>query len=257
DVTGYMRGSISWAHGTTVDNSDLDIHCKTPVGLISYSNKSISRIKGELDIDIIDPKSYKTTGKGNPVENITFKQAEALVPGKYQFLVNNYSNRNSQGFTAELEINGEIFEYSYDQKVSSAVPFATVTIAADGSYSIKHHLPTEAISREVYGLDTQKFHKVNLMCLSPNYWGNNARGHKHFFFMLDECRTKQELRGFHNENFNGELSAHRKVLEVLGVSALLEPASNQLSGVGFNATVPDNVVLRLKGDERGLIRVRF
>ena len=257
DVTGYMRGSISWAHGSTVDNSDLDIHCKTPVGKISYSHKVISQIEGKLDIDITNPNGHKASRGLNPVENITFKQAKSLLPGNYEFFVRNYSNRNSQGFTAELEINGEIFEYSYNQRVGNDIPFATVTIALDGSYSVVHHLPSSVTSRELYGLDTQKFHKVNLLCLSPNYWKENARGHKHFFFMLDGCQTKQELRGFHNENFNGELSAHRKVLEVLATSALLEPASDQLSGVGFNATVHDEVTLKLKGPKFGMVKVKF
>jgi hypothetical protein len=109
----------------------------------------------------------------------------------------------------------------------------------------------------VYGLETKQFHKVNLMCLSPNHWGENKSGNKHYMFMLDGCKTPADIRSFHNENLIPELAAHRKVLEVLGAVNMIEPSDEQLSGLGFNSTVRDEVILKLAGTHKRMIKVKF
>jgi len=38
---------------------------------------------------------------------------------------------------------------------------------------------------------------------------------------------------------------------------MLEPTDNQLAGLGFNATVKDEVILRLKGNFKRVIKVKF
>lgn len=48
------------------------------------------------------------------------------------------------------------------------------------------------------------------------YRGKNEVGNKHYFFMLEGCKSPVSLRSFHNENLNAELLGHRKVMEVLG-----------------------------------------
>ena len=54
------------------------------------------------------------------------------------------------------------------------------------------------------------------------------------------------LEVFHIENLISELTTHRKVLEVLGNTTMLEPSDKQLSGLGFNATVKDELIVKLK-----------
>jgi hypothetical protein len=109
----------------------------------------------------------------------------------------------------------------------------------------------------VYGLETNQFHKVNLVCLSPNHWEDNSVGNKHYFFMLDGCKCPTAIRGFHNENLLPELAQHRMVLEVLGATNMIEPAKKQLSGLGFNATVRDELIVKLQGTHKRMMKIKF
>lgn len=255
NVDGVLRFSIMWADND-IDDSDLDAHCVEPSGnVIYYGDKRSVATGGHLDIDIQHPQQHKKRGK-NVVENIAYPSLTNMNQGEYKFIVNQFSARNSKGFTAEIEFDGEIFTYSYDKAVSGNVNVATVTLK-DGQFSIKHHLPESNASREVYGLETNKFHKVNLVCLSPNHWGKNNVGNKHYFFMLDKCQAEGKIRTFHNENLNSDLLEHRKVMEVLGSTTMIEPNGKQLSGLGFNATVHDEVILKLSGNFNRMVKVKF
>jgi len=256
-VDGVCRFSIMWSEGDG-DNSDLDAHCKEPSGgqHIYYSHNRSSKTGGNLDIDITNPNSHKPK---KVVENITYPSLGKMIDGTYKFYVNQYAQRSSKGFTAEIEFDGELFQYTYNQplKTNQNVQVAEVTLK-DGQFSIKHILPSTSSSKELYGLDTMQFHKVNLMCLSPNHWGNNHAGNKHYLFMLENCKVDTSLRSFHSEDLEPELAKHRKVLEVLGAVNMLEPNNGkQLSGLGFNATVKDELVLRLKGSHKSMIKVKF
>ena len=81
------------------------------------------------------------------------------------------------------------------------------------------------------------------MCLSPNYWSDN-KGNKHYFFMLEDCKSEDTLRGFHVENLKADLKPHRKVLEILAFKNQIEPdpTKEQLCGIGFNATIADELI---------------
>ena len=55
-----------------------------------------------------------------------------------------------------------------------------------------------------------------------------------------------------------ELAAHRKVLEVLGNTTMINPSGGkQLSGLGFNATVRDEVIVRLQGTHKRVVKIKF
>lgn len=75
--------------------------------------------------------------------------------------------------------------------------------------------------------------------------------------MLQGCKNPNQVRGFHNEHLVSELLDHRKVLDVLGNSAMIDPVDNQLAGVGFNSTVKDEVILRLSGSHKRVVKVKF
>ena len=117
---------------------------------------------------------------------------------------------------------------------------------------------SEGSQETIWGIDTLQFHKVNLVCLSPNYWDpEHTSGNKHYFFMLEGCKCPNQIRSFHIENLKPDLAQHRKVFEVLGNTNMIEPGEHQLSGLGFDETVKDSIILRLKGSHNRVIRVNF
>lgn len=258
-VDGVLRFSIMWAEDP-IDNSDLDAHCTEPNrNEIYYSNKVSPYSGGNLDIDITQPQDHKQRYKKDVVENITFPDLSRMREGVYRFYVHNFADRGSKGFKAEIEFDGQIYSYEYDKHVSHDVAVADITLK-DGQFLINHKLPvTEGAgkSREIYGIPSNEFHKVNLICLSPNHWGENNVGNKHYFFMLDNCKSPNAIRGFHNENLLPAIAEHRKVLEVLGATNKIEPTSKQLSGLGFNATVRDELIVKLSGTHKRVIKLKF
>ena len=252
-VDGLLRFSMMWADGNG-DNSDLDLHCIEPNrNEIHFANKINRTTGGNLDIDIMQPNGKLA------VENITFPQLSKMSEGIYKLFIHQYAGRGSKGFKAEIEFNGELYSYSYDKPVSGNVQIAEVTLK-NGEFTIAHKLPATdgiGVTKEFYGLETNQFHKVNLVCLSPNHWGENNVGNKHYFFMLENCKSPVSIRGFHNENLLPELAQHRKVLEVLGATNMIESTSKQLSGLGFNATVKDELIVKLQGTHKRIIKIKF
>jgi hypothetical protein len=252
-VDGVLRFSMMWADGNN-DNSDLDLHCLEPTGNhIYFSNKINPRTGGNLDIDITQPNGKLA------VENITFPSLSKMTEGVYKLFIHQYSARSSKGFKAEIEFNGELYSYTYDKPVSGNIQIAEVTLK-NGEFTIIHKLPATdgiGVSKEIYGLESNNFHKVNLVCLSPNHWNTNNVGNKHYFFMLDKAKSPISIRSFHNENLLPELATHRKVLEVLGTQTMINSTDKQLSGLGFNSTVKDEVILKLQGTHKRVIKVQF
>lgn len=260
-VDGVLRFSIMWGEGDSSDDSDLDAWASEPSGVrIGFntgyrkdSGNERSRMSGQLDVDIQHPASF---GHKNIVENIAWIDKSRMHDGDYQLWVNQYSARNSKGFTAEVEFDGETYSYGYDRPVSGNVQVAVVTLK-NGEFSIKHLLPESSFSKPLYSLPTSEFHKVKLVCLSPNHWGESVVGAKHYFFMLNECKCDGEIRGFHIENLLPDLAQHRKVLEVLGNTTSIPQSDRQLSGLGFNSTVRDELVVRLQGSFKRVIKIKF
>ena len=259
-VDGVLRFSIMWADDTR-DDSDLDAHCEEqPGNHIYYGNKVSHETGGNLDIDIINPQAHKRDYKKEVVENITYPQFPEKDT-KFEFYVKNYSNRNSQGFKAEIEFMGVQFQYEYPRGLSHKqdVKVAKVTYK-DGEFTIQHYLqPTEGfgVEKEIYGLKTGQFHKVKLVSLSPNHWGENEVGNKYYFFFLENAQSGGNIRSFHNENLKGDLIVHRKVMEVLANTTMVDSVTNELSGLGFNSTVRDEVILKLGGSHKRVVRVTF
>ena len=64
--------------------------------------------------------------------------------------------------------------------------------------------------------------------------------------------TKEEA-----ENLIPELAEHRKVLEVLGATTMIEPSDKQLSGLGFNATVRDELIVKVSGSHKRVLKIKF
>jgi hypothetical protein len=249
NVTGFMRFSIQWNDKETPGIVDFDAHCMTPSVEIYYSHMKCTYTDGCLDVDMIDPESVG-------VENITWKNKSSIKDGNYRFFVKNFNNNNNTGFKAEIELNGEVYSYKKSGNLRGNTPVATITVK-NGQFSIKHHLTEENQSKEIWGIETGQFHKVNLVCLSPNHWGKNKVGNLHYMFMLENSKAQNQIRGFHNENLLPELLKHRKVMEVLGATNMIEPTGKQLSGIGFNSTVRDEIIIKCSGNFKRMLKVKF
>ena len=249
-IDGLLRCSLQWNDEDTKGIVDFDLHCQESDGShINYSDKRSNVTNGWLDVDMIRPSKIG-------IENITWQKK--LPDMKYKFFVKNFCGSSNTGFKVEIEFDGNVFNYHYQNPVAGKqnIEVATVTVKK-GVISIVHHLPESSNSREIYGLPTNEFHKINLICLSPNHWDENNVGNKHYFFMLNECKCPTSIRSFHAENLIPELAQHRKVLEVLGNSTMISPADKQLSGLGFNATVHDELIVRLQGSFKRVIKIKF
>lgn len=262
NVTGVLRFSMIWNNGISgKDDSDLDAWCQQPDNIkIGYSTgyrkdrgDSLSSCSGQLDLDNTSPNGKLA------VENIYFADIKKMKNGVYKFWVNQFSARNSQGFKCEIEFNGETYSYEYNRPVSNNVVIAEVTLK-NGEFTIAHKLPAtngEGVSKEIYGLQTNQFHKVKLLCLSPNHWNGEKVGNKHYMFMLEGCKAPGSFRSFHNENLIPDLLEHRKVMEVLGATNSITANGNQLSGLGFNATVRDELIVKLQGTHKRMVKIKF
>lgn len=253
-VDAPFRFSIMWNEDGR-DIVDLDAHAYEPDGTHIYYRSFKGRqtnMSGSLDIDMIRPKKVG-------VENIFWTDTSRLRDGIYKFKIHNYDGNRNKGCKAEIAFGESTWSYLIDKEIKGTIDIAQVTIKNGDLVDIQHYanlVDSNEKSTELYGLETNHFHKVNLVCLSPNHWSDSI-GNKHYFFMLEGCKSPSEIRGFHNENLTPELLQHRKVMEVLGATLQVESTDKQLSGLGFNATVRDEVVLRLKGSFNRVIKVKF
>lgn len=269
DVDGVLRFSIQWNDGDDHNPNDFDAHCLMPrydgpkprisradtnhiffIYPVNYSTK------GELDVDIRHPMRGQVA-----VENITWPNKNKMETGDYKFFVHNFEHRGGKsGFKAEIEFDGQVysFEYPNELRQDEFVEVATVTLSRDGKFSIKPCLAHSQQSKEIWNLQSNKFIPVSVMMYSPNYWDEQEGiGHRHCFFMLKDCRNPEEPNGFYNEFLKNELMEHKRVFEALGGRMKVEQNDNQLSGVGFSMTKRDEVIIRVTGATKRVMKVKF
>ncbi len=111
-------------------------------------------------------------------------------------------------------------------------------------------ITSSGISKEKWGLETERYVKVSAVMLSPNYWGDNAVGNKHTFFVLDGAKSDEDTRGFYNEFLHPRLEEHRKVFEVIGDKTKCRQTVGHLAGLGFSSTKSDSFVARVQQGKR-------
>lgn len=257
NVEGVLRFSIQWNDTSEWSENDLDAHCRDAAGCeIYFGHKYSEKTKGELDVDIIDPKP------GVPaVENITWPDKRYMRPGPYRFYVHQYTNRGGRdGFRAEIAFDGQTFQYDYAKTLrqDEKIAVATVTLGRDGKFSIKEELPSTMSTREVWGIKTMAFTPVSVIMFSPNYWDDqDGIGNKHYMFMLKGCINPEKPNGFYNEFLKQELLEHKRVFEALGSKTAVEMVDDQLSGLGFSSTQRNDLVVRVKGAIERVMKIKF
>jgi hypothetical protein len=263
NIDGVLRFSGIWNDENQNDNSDLDLWCLQPDGVkIGFntgyrkdSGNKFTALSGQLDLD------DRGNVPGTHAENIYFKELKKMKEGKYTFWINQFRGSNSKGFKAEIEVDGKTFNYSHNSSIASNKNINVATVVyKNGEFTVEHNMPCsegEGVTKEFYGLETNQFHKVNLVCLSPNHWDENKVGNKHYFFMLENCISPTPITSFHMENLIPDLAKHRKVLETLGTSIKVDSIPKQLSGLGFNATVKDELIVKLSGSFKRTVKIKF
>ena len=248
-VEGDLRFSIQWNDGV-VNENDLDAHCISPVSHIYYGNKS-GRCSGDLDVDIINPNRQVA------VENIIYPSKENMPKGSYQFKVVNYSDRGGSDFKAQIEIEGTIYNYEVKGRINKDYNIATV-IYKGNTFEIKHHIPCSESKRVIDGISTKEFNTVSSIMLSPNYWGENKVGNKHYMFLVEGCKNEDTIRGLYNEFLSEDLMKHRKVFDTLGSKLLCQSVETQLSGFGFSSTLRNELLTKVvSGNITKLYNIKF
>ena len=240
-VDGILRSSLSW-----FNSDDLDIHCEQSDGNpISYQVMKCGRTGAHLDVDMNAGNSNNST---DPVENITWSKEPT---GTKKIRVRNYTKRNTTdvGFEIEIEFDNKMYNFVYDKAVKHGEYIDVAELEfVDGKMKVTPLIPSTVSSKQIWGVSTEKFHDVSVICNSPNHWNDNQTGNRHWFFMLKDCINPDESRGIYTEFLSSELHEHRKVFEMLGAKMRVPKSDKQLSGIGFSSTLPNTLFCRVTKD---------
>lgn len=253
-IEGDVLCRLAWDY-----TDDLDFCMKEPNGFKVYfgNRRQQSGNGGMLDVDANGIDGVRP----DPVENIFYQDKSKMANGTYVLSVNNYNRRSGgTGFEVEVEIEGTTTTMTYDKVIRSGqwVEVARLEVSGSGrekTVKIKSGLEGQTSSKPLFGLQSQTFVPARAITLSPNYWGSNARGNKHYFFLLEGAVYGEPARGFYNEMLAPELQVHRKVMEVVGSKVKVEEQQDQLSGLGFSETKPDSLTVKVTGATQRIFKV--
>lgn len=253
NVNGVIRVSLSW-----FNYDDLDLHVIEPSGReIMFNNcrtPQISPTTGQLDVDM--NANCRQTRQG--VENITWTDADKMESGVYKVYVKQFEHREAQdyGCIVEIECNGELFTFERPEKMQDKTLICEFNYTKDKGISFAEGQSSSVISKEKWGINTNRFQKVSMIMNSPNYWKNQI-GNKHVIFAIEGAKNDETPRGFFNEFLTDDLTKNRKVFEILGARLKVEPSDRQVTGLGFSSTQRNSIICRVDGTFKRTLKVTF
>ena len=249
-VEGKLRISLAWSN-----YSDLDLHLYLPnKGHIYYAKKQSVTTGGELDVDMnVSPTTRK------PVENIIFDKDSKLLAGNYKIIVNNYTDREPNNrFTVEVEYDNIIHTFEYLENLTTSVTVAEFKYSNKKGLTFTNTINSTTSSKEIWSLATNRFHNVELISYSPNYWDSevNQIGNKHIFFFLEGCKNVEPVRGIFNEYLKEDLNRnHKRVFEVLASKMVVEEVNKPLCGLGFSTTIKSDFYVEVESTFKRVLKV--
>ena len=254
NVAGDLRISASW-----YNTDDLDLRVKEPNrNMISFMDPKSTTTGGKLDVDA-NSNSHQL--KTDPVENITYANKAKVLPGKHVVEINNYTKRdtNHVGCEVEIEYLGTTwnFEYSADIPRGKTVKITEFDFDITKGLTFGKGIASKSASKEIWGIQTNKWSTVSTMMFSPNHWEGEDAGHKHVFFIIKDCLNPDTVRTFYNEFLSSDLVADRKVFEIVGARTKAAYSDQQLSGIGFSTTRRSEIKVRVTGEGNKVYNVQF
>ena len=183
-----------------------------------------------------------------------------MQEGVYKIWINNYALvGKSQGFTVELEYEGKLYTFEYTKPLQHKenVNVIEFTFSRAHGITIINSLPLDTTSKTICNISTNKWHKVTLVMMSPNYWNNKGIGNKHYVFMLEDYKSPDLVRGFFNEFLKTDLLQYKHVFEALGEKLRIDPEETQLGGLGFSSTKENNLKVKVKGTINQTLNIKF
>lgn len=249
-VDGAMRVSLSWHNGDDLDLAVVKRNCER----LYFGSKRAFGATLDVDMNCGHPSNTK-----DPVENIVWPTESSIGIGHYDIEVHNWSKRSTSnvGFEVEVEVLGRVFSFDHPQAISNSERLKIGSIVVDKAGITVHGLIEGSATIDKWNIKTEEWVKVDMVMRSPNFWGGKQTGNQHVFFMLKDCVNPEGTRGFYNEFLRDDLSAHRKVFELLGGNLKVPANDNQLSGVGISTTKKEEVLVRVKGSINRVLNVTF
>lgn len=258
NVEGDLCCRLAW-----FNKDDLDLHMIEPDGdhiyYGTYNQKGTAQKSpsgGQLDVDMNAGSGTTRT----PVENIFYKNKNKMHEGVYKLQVNNFSRRETTdiGFEVEMDFMGTVHRFVCERAVGNkeTIPVVEFSYSHNEGIQIIKSLSSTSKSKEIWGIQTNIFQKVDMAMLSPNYWDGAGVGNKHYFFMLSGCKNDGAARGFFNEFLNSSLNKHRKAFETVG-SQMKVQGTEQLSGLGFSSTQRNSVLCKVSGSFNRIVKIVF
>jgi hypothetical protein len=119
-------------------------------------------------------------------------------------------------------------------------------------------LQSKSISKQTFGLDSLKFHKVTCICPSPDHWTTKI-GTLHYLFALKNAHNDNPIPTFHVDNLIPELLPHRKAIQSLMDITAVKSDGEQFAGVCFNSTYNRTIIFRVEDNtnKKKVIKVKI